>query len=309
MRAPNLQDVDLRQLRVFQAVSRNRGFAAAQDELGVTQATISNQIAQLEQRLGVRLCERGRSGFALTDEGKTILDASLNLFRSIENFRSIISATRGEIAGEVNFGTVDAMWTNREIKLQTAFARFAEQAPRVTVRTDIAAPQALFQGLAEDRYHLILAPAQQVPSRFRAVMMFEERQSLYCGREHVLFGVRDSQISAAELAALPFAARAYMADWIGPLQYRFTNPAAMTSHMESLALLLLSGKYIGYLPNHFADYWVRRGEMRCLLDTEASYQDRFYLAFHKRERNRAVKILFDLIRALVTQNRDAIEVT
>ena len=51
---PALADVDLRRLRVFDAVVRNKGFAAAQNELNVSQATISIQIAELEERLSVR---------------------------------------------------------------------------------------------------------------------------------------------------------------------------------------------------------------------------------------------------------------
>ncbi len=56
---------DLRLLRVFQAGVRNEGFASAQDELGISPGTISNHIAQLEGRFGIRLCERGRKGFSL----------------------------------------------------------------------------------------------------------------------------------------------------------------------------------------------------------------------------------------------------
>ena len=108
---PSLADVDLRLLRVYQAVVRNRGLANAQDELGVTQATISNQLSQLEMRLGMRLCERGRSGFSLTEDGRLIFDASQNLFRSIDNFRSVVGSVRGELTGEVHFGTADAMWS------------------------------------------------------------------------------------------------------------------------------------------------------------------------------------------------------
>ena len=65
-----LHGVDLRLLRIFQAVVRFNGFSAAQEPLGITQATISAHMKQLEGRLGLRLCERGRSGFYLTDYGK-----------------------------------------------------------------------------------------------------------------------------------------------------------------------------------------------------------------------------------------------
>lgn len=300
-RLPNLADVDLRLLRVYQAVVKNRGLANAQDELGVTQATISNQLTQLEQRLGVRLCERGRSGFSLTEDGKVIFDASQNLFRSIENFRSVIGSVRGELTGEVHFGTVDAMWSNADLHLNQAIRRFSELAPKVVVHVDIASPQALLQGLGEDRYHLILAPAQRVPQRFRAVMAFKETQTLYCGQGHPLFDRPAQDVGVGELTGHPYAARSYMLEWTGPLPTNF-EIGAVTSHMEGIALLILSGRYLGHLPTHFAQQWVGEGTMRPLLEGQGSFEDTFYLAFRKREQNRATKLLFDCLRDGVPVN-------
>ena len=59
----NLSEGDLRLLRVFAKVVEAGGFSAAQIELNVSQSTISTHMTALEQRLGMRLCERGRSGF------------------------------------------------------------------------------------------------------------------------------------------------------------------------------------------------------------------------------------------------------
>jgi hypothetical protein len=59
-------------LRVLLAVVTHGGFTPAQIHLSVSAATISGQMAALEQRLGFRLCERGRAGFRLTEEGRAI---------------------------------------------------------------------------------------------------------------------------------------------------------------------------------------------------------------------------------------------
>jgi DNA-binding transcriptional LysR family regulator len=295
-RVPKIADADIRLLRVFLAVVRNKGFAAAQDDLGVSQGTISIQIAQLEHRLAMRLCERGRSGFSLTDEGKVVSEAAQNLLRSIENFRSIIESLRGELTGEVHFGTVDAMYTNEDLPLQQAFESFAKLAPKVVVHTDIASPQDLVQGLLNDHYHLILVPVQRLPRPLRAITLFEERQSLYCGSSHKLFRVAEEKITTKMLSEHRYAARSYMPGWGGPLNVSFKN-SAIASHMESIALFILSGQYFGYLPAHFAAQWVDRGEMRCLLDSKMSYRDKFYLAHSRQEKNRLVMALFDCIHS------------
>ncbi len=285
---------DLRLLRIFQAVVRHEGFAAAQDELGISPGTISNHIAQLEARFGVRLCDRGRRGFALTDEGVRIHEAAENLLRSIENFSGIVGSVRGELSGTVHFGTVDAMYTNQDLQLQNALARFNERAPRVHIHLEIAAPQDLLQRLLDGRYSLILTPIDDAHPSVHAIPLFEEKQELYCGASHHLFKVPDGELEFQRLQEFPFAARTYMKGNPAPSNFPFMS-AAQASHMESLAILILSGHYIGYLPAHFAAPFVKRGEMKSLLPDSTSYIDTFYLAHRKDERSRAMTLLFKCV--------------
>ena len=79
---------DLRVLRVFDAVVRHGGFAAAQAELNINQSTISNHITALEERLGVKLCQRGRSGFRLTEKGEIVVEAIERLLLSLDDVNS-----------------------------------------------------------------------------------------------------------------------------------------------------------------------------------------------------------------------------
>src|SRR5436190_23739885 len=102
-----VSDNDLRLLRVFMTVVRCRGFAPAQSVLNVSQANISIQMKQLEERLGVRLCHRGRSGFWLTSEGKDVYEACLSLFRSLDEFRSSIAYSSGQTAGLLHISIID----------------------------------------------------------------------------------------------------------------------------------------------------------------------------------------------------------
>src|SRR6185437_12205149 len=78
-----VSDVDLRLLRIFQTVVNCGGFSAAEIDLGIGRSTISTHIGELEARLGTRLCQRGRGGFALTARGKKIYEASLGLMKSL----------------------------------------------------------------------------------------------------------------------------------------------------------------------------------------------------------------------------------
>jgi DNA-binding transcriptional LysR family regulator len=284
-----LHSVDLRLLRIFQAVVRLNGFSAAQEPLGMTQATISAHMKQLEGRLGVRLCERGRSGFYLTEQGKQVHAAMLDLFGSIEGFHSAVAAARGELTGTLNFGTVDAMYTNPDFDLAGALTAFNRGAPKVQIELDIAAPQALAQGLLSGRYHLVLTPSQPFSRRVRTIDVFEEQQMLYCGSAHQLFEAPDSALTLAIVAEFPFAGRSYMNE--ASICGVTFNWSAVTSHMEGTALLISSGAYIGFLPRHFAEQWVSRGQMRSLVPDVLRFDDRFQVAHRQKDPNPAVEIL------------------
>src|SRR5262250_2913039 len=83
-----LGDTDLRLLRVFKSVADCGGMAAAELELDVGISTISRQVRDLETRLGLTLCCRGRSGFALTAEGQRIYEETARLLAAADSFCS-----------------------------------------------------------------------------------------------------------------------------------------------------------------------------------------------------------------------------
>ncbi|MFO1170747.1 MAG: LysR family transcriptional regulator [Hyphomicrobiaceae bacterium] len=293
-RSHQLADADLRLLRVFQAVVRHNGFAAAQAELGISGATISNHMAELEQRLGVRLCKRGRRGFSLTEEGARIHEGSLNLFRSVENFSSVVGSVRGDLSGSVHFATVDAMQTNAELGLELALGEFSRRARGVVVHIDIASPHDLRQRLLDGRYQLVLTPLEEAHPSITSTPIFDEVQALYCGKGHPLFAMPERELASALAKPHRYAARKYETGR-SVSHARDFEVTAMTSHMESLALLILSGGYLGHLPEHYARQWVVAGQMRSLRPKSHAYVDTFHLAQLSREQNRAVALLSECI--------------
>lgn len=288
-RPAKLADVDLRLLRVFAEIVHANGFSAAQANLGMTQATISAHMRHLEDRLGVRLCERGRGGFYLTEEGRQVHSAMLDLFGSIDRFQAAVSEAQGELSGDLSFGTVDAMVTNDALNLQLAIARFCQEAPRVRLSIDIAAPQVLSQGILNGRYQIVLMPEQRPLGQTHAINVYDERQNLYCGRAHPLFSVPDHMITDALLAKQDFAGRTYMAQTrICGVDF---NWRAVAAHMEGTLMLLLSGAFIGFLPQHFAEQEVRNGQLRVLAPDRMTFDDTFQIVYPRERPTRAAELL------------------
>jgi DNA-binding transcriptional LysR family regulator len=281
---PNLLDIDLRLLRVFLAVVRNRGFSAAQEELNINQPTISVQMSQLEARLRVCLCHRGRGGFKLTSEGEFVYEATLKLFEAIEQYRNDIVSSRGELAGELHIGIVDAVATNMKLGLHRTIREFNKIAPSVNLQIHVRSPHALLRSLLEERIHLAIAPFSSVPQSISLIELHKEIQILYCARTHKLFDMDDKDITKDLLAKTPYAARSYLHDWSQSDSPQFLT-CASTGDMEAMALYVLSGQFIGHLPRHYAEQWTNKGEIRPILKDKLSYSSQFYLAHRNEEKN------------------------
>ena len=152
-----VSDADLRLLRIFSTVAESRGFAAAQAALNLSAPSISGYITALEQRLGVRLCSRGRSGFALTDKGAVIYREAQRLFGAMDEFVSHAGAVKGRTTGTLRIGLVDCTVSDPNAPIARAIQRFNQRENDVRIELSIAAPTALQRNVLERRLHLAIA--------------------------------------------------------------------------------------------------------------------------------------------------------
>ena len=98
-----IHDVDLRLLRIFVAIVECGGLSAAESRLNIGRSTISSHLSDLEVRLGLTLCKRGRSGFELTEPGRVTYQASLELLQQCEAFANMIASSKDELKADERF--------------------------------------------------------------------------------------------------------------------------------------------------------------------------------------------------------------
>lgn len=253
-----------------------QGLAGAELVLNLSQSRISAGLADLEARMGVRLCRRGRSGFALTEAGEELYAASHELFDAVDRFCTRAGGVAPNLRQVFRLGTVDAVVGNPDLSLPAALGAFATQWPSVMIDFAIAGPEQLEQSLAFGARDLVITPSINRKAEFDYAVLLEEKQSLYCGRPHPLFDQRDEQVSDADLRQQPFVARGYLHHQ-DLIRVGHREPRATVEMMEAQLLLILSGAYIGYLPAHYANAWVIEGDLRAIQDERRSYDSTFFL--------------------------------
>jgi DNA-binding transcriptional LysR family regulator len=277
MAVPALHDIDLKLLRVFAAVVEHGGYGPAQAVLNISLSRLSSMIAELERRLGMRLCHRGRVGFRLTDKGAQVYQSSLKLMNSLEGFRAEVGALRGRLVGNLSIGMVDNIVSNPECRLSEVISRFYARDQEVRVSLHIDAPPELEQRVMDGRLDLVIGAFHHTLPALEYRLLFEEEQTLYCGAGHPLFQRADAAISLEDVRAASYAGRGYPEEKL-PVRLK---PATTSDSMEGLAMFVLSGRFIAFLPTHYALQWVEHGQMRPILPRRLAYRSQFHAVIRK----------------------------
>lgn len=267
-----VSDFDIRLLRVFRCVVECGGFSVAESVLGISRSAISQQMADLEQRLGLRLCQRGRAGFALTEEGREVYQASLQLFSALENFRTEVNGLHRHLRGELNIGLTDNMVSMPHMRVTDALARLKELGPEVRIQISMSTPGQVEQGVLDGRLHVGVIPQVSLLSGLEYQPLYSEQSYLYCAAGHPLFSGDDAGLDEQALRAHDAIAPSFRLPAEAQARYRALKCTASASDREGIAFLILTGKYIGYLPDHYAERWVRDGQMRALWPDRLSHE-------------------------------------
>lgn len=258
-----VSEADLRLLRNFAAIAESGGLASAELRLNLSLSAISRHLRELEMRLGVRLCERGRAGFRLTTDGQTVYEATRILLTQIESFRGTVANLHSAMRGELNIAVFEQFAGNPHCRLAHAVALFNTEAPAVAINVHVAVSTEIEKGLAEGRYHIAVQPFHRASDSYLWTSLFREPMYLYCSRMHPLAecgeSLTDERIRDTALVSLGFHSANMEA-----LARMALKPAARAHGQEGTLLLIASGRFIGFLPEHYAAPWEIKGELRRL---------------------------------------------
>ncbi|MDA1155301.1 MAG: LysR family transcriptional regulator [Proteobacteria bacterium] len=292
---------DIHLLRVFVTVAEAGGFSQAQIALNVSQSTISTQMADLETRLGLVLCKRGRAGFALTDDGRIVYEAAKELFGNCNAFSSKIGALRSEITGELHIATADALLNNPDFPLDRIIAELHKRIPKVSLSFRQHDPLEIERQVLNQTLHAGIHTFPNHAPGLRYIRLFSERQTLYCGRDHSLF-TNKSFPSIEDLALFDYAGRNYYGGMLRPGLMQPKRLTSNSSNLDGIVALILSGHFIGHLPDHAAEPWLKARMFRAILPDQLSYDSQFEAVFAVgSQRVRAQRVFEEVLLKYVGQ--------
>jgi len=121
--------MELRVLRYFLTVAREENITKAAEQLYITQPTLSRQLSELEDELGVKLFQRTQHGIALTEDGMLLKRRAMEIVALSDKTQQELSRAEGVLAGEIAIGSGE---TKQIEDLTRMMAGFRKEHPDVT---------------------------------------------------------------------------------------------------------------------------------------------------------------------------------
>lgn len=266
-----VHDVDLRLLRIFVTIVECGGLSAAESKLNIGRSTISTHLSDLEIRLGLTLCKRGRSGFELTDAGRITYQASLELLQQCETFASTVAGSKHTLAGRVTIAIIDTLVSDPRCGVASAIAMLKRKSRNLQFDIHVCEAREVETAVANGRALVGIGVSRHHIRGLDYTPLHNETNYLYCGQGHPLFDCAESALPSL-LAQADVITSNYLRDKDSRNDGLNYQHSASAYHDEGIAHLILSGQFIGYLPEHFASAWVEKGLFQAILPSRYHYQ-------------------------------------
>ena len=191
----------LRHLRYLLAVADHGGFTRAAEALHVSQPTLSQQIRQLEESLGVTLFDRSSRTIKATDAGAAYIECARRVLVELEAGKRALHDVRDLSRGTLRL----AMTPTFMAYLVGPLVRdFAAQYPGIHLQIFELSMDDIEAGLMDDSLDVAIAFTPVRNSDIECIPAFTESLAVMVGREHPLYDSH-SVLTVDDLAQLDFA--------------------------------------------------------------------------------------------------------
>ncbi|MCE7040386.1 LysR substrate-binding domain-containing protein [Dyadobacter sp. CY312] len=190
--------MELRQLKYFIKAAERSNFTEAAYLLNISQSTLSQQIKQLEDELGIPLFDRIAKRVFLTEAGRLFLPHAMQTVRKSEDGREMIAELNDIQAGSLTIGVTYGL----SPLLAQALIRFSEIYPKIKITIEFGTSAELLRLIAESRLDFALSFVPVIPSANHvSYPLFKSVLSLIVHKDHSFASYRN--VSLSQLTNLP----------------------------------------------------------------------------------------------------------
>lgn len=191
----------IRQLQLIQALARYKSLSVVADKLHISQPSVSIQLKNLSELIGLPIYQMLGRKLELTDAGKAVLNSANQIFQTLGNLKTDIDNLQGVVTGTLSISVV----TTAQYFLPLLLAAFAKEHPQVDVKLEIGNRDKIHARLADklDDFYLF----GQIPQNIEVLETpFLDNELVVIAPERHELTLLPS-ISLARLSHYPFILR------------------------------------------------------------------------------------------------------
>lgn len=285
-----MDTLDWNQLKAFLETAETGTLSAAARKLGLTQPTLSRQVAAIEQCMGVTLFERVGKAMVLTPTGMDLLEHARAMGAAAEALATAASGRSQAVNGEVSVSASDAVAT---YLLPRLVRQLRQQEPRIAI--EVIASNALSDVLRREADIAIRHVKPEQPDLI-ASLVREAEAPFYASRDWVK--AHGHPRRAEDAAALPFVGADRAGRYLGFLRHHGLpvgeeNFSCYADHTVAHWALVRQGMGIGAMMEEIARD--TPGVVR-VLDEVPPVRFPIWLVTHRELRtSRRIRVVFEAL--------------
>ena len=274
--------MEFRNMKTFLKVSDLQSFTKAAEELGYSQSTVTVQIKQLEEELGVLLFERIGKNVKLTEQGRVFRSQAREIVHAVEQLRSTMGETE-QIRGSLRVGTVDSLCTKR---MPYILQEFRKHCPLVETVVRTGSNETLYDMVQKNEVDLIyFLDRRQFRDDWVKVMEQEEPAHFVAASGHPL--TNEGFVTLTELLAEPLLLTERGMSYRRSLEIAVAmeelelRPVLELANTDVLVNLVIHNAGVAYFPDFITEEHVEAGELaviQCVMDVAPVWSQ---LIYHK----------------------------
>ena len=169
------------QLQYLLAVANHGSFSMAAKTCFVTQPTLSMQIQNLEEELGVKIFDRSKKPLLATEAGKKVLEQAKVIIAESKRMKEIISEFQGKISGQLRIAILP---TIAAYLLPLFVPSFVKKHPDVILRTEELTTDEILDRLRKDSLDAAIVATPLEEKGINEIPLFEEQMFAYVSPKH-----------------------------------------------------------------------------------------------------------------------------
>jgi DNA-binding transcriptional LysR family regulator len=281
-----------KEMQAFVAVAESGSFVKAADHLETSKAAVSRYVAQLEERLGVRLMQRTTRRLSLTDEGHAFLAHCKETLALIHDAEEEIQNKRNSPTGLIR---INAPLTFGILHLAPLWGKFTALYPQVRLEVTLADRVV---DLVEEGYDVAVRVAS-LPSSTLISRKLASTSLVVCASPKYLKGKAKPQhpYDLKDHSVISYSYLATGDEWVfqgpdGEVRVK-THPKIHTNNGDTCRSAALAHQGVILQPTFIVGHDIQKGDLVELLPQFKSVELGIYAVYPSR------KLVSPRIRALV----------